>query len=317
MRYLFILVFILVSIAYAQPIIIQNVYSDEASDGCIVFDQNQQHIIAYFEMNEFFIGDLYDDWIHNMCANYGYLSFVIPEPIDGYHLNSAYLSYRIVEMFGDNIPHNYPQFDLTSGVVEPPLLIEHIDFGSTITWQDINPVILDEPAVMMDSLTTGWQIFPLTSYVQSDIDSGRNFTQYRMRLLHDSDWDSMDDCIMIGYDSPGYRPYLSLEFVPDSTAALDDVTTSPVIRLSNSPNPFFINTDISYELSRNEKIEISIYNMKGQRIKTVIDGEFDKGKHNVVWDGKDNKGISVSSGVYFYKLKTPNKSIIKKCLLLK
>jgi len=86
----------------------------------------------------------------------------------------------------------------------------------------------------------------------------------------------------------------------------------------NYPNPFNPTTTISYQINQSGKVALSIYNIKGEKIKTLINEFKQTGKHAVVWNGKDNNGKTVSSGVYFYKLSINGKSkAIKKCLLLK
>jgi agmatine deiminase len=84
------------------------------------------------------------------------------------------------------------------------------------------------------------------------------------------------------------------------------------------PNPFNPTTTISFSLTKDSKIELVIYNTKGQRIKTLAQNDFIKGSHSITWNGVDEKGSSLSSGVYFYKLSVNNKTeVMKKMLLLK
>jgi tetratricopeptide (TPR) repeat protein len=86
----------------------------------------------------------------------------------------------------------------------------------------------------------------------------------------------------------------------------------------NYPNPFNPETTISFSIPEDSKVELSIYNIRGQKVKTLIKDEFKMGFHNVIWNSKDNNGKSVATGVYFYKLKVDGKDIsVKKCLLLK
>jgi len=64
--------------------------------------------------------------------------------------------------------------------------------------------------------------------------------------------------------------------------------------------------------------ELLIFNLKGQKVKTLLKGSLEKGLHTIKWNGIDDRGKSVSSGVYFYRLKSAdNQQIVKKCLLLK
>lgn len=86
---------------------------------------------------------------------------------------------------------------------------------------------------------------------------------------------------------------------------------------SNYPNPFNPTTQISFSTSQEGKVNLSVYNIKGQLVKTLINTRIVSGSHIVNWNGQDNIGKRVSSGVYFYKLKTNEKEISKKMLLLK
>jgi hypothetical protein len=87
----------------------------------------------------------------------------------------------------------------------------------------------------------------------------------------------------------------------------------------NYPNPFNPETMISFSVAQTSLFVIlDVFNIKGQKVKTLVNEALPAGKHSVVWDGKDEKGKNVSSGVYFYKLNIDDKIITsKKCLLLK
>ena len=85
----------------------------------------------------------------------------------------------------------------------------------------------------------------------------------------------------------------------------------------NYPNPFNPNTTIHFELHRASAIKLDVYNVKGQFIISLIDDYLERGVHKIQWMGKDENGQSVSSGVYFYRLKTDYFSDIKQMILLK
>lgn len=89
------------------------------------------------------------------------------------------------------------------------------------------------------------------------------------------------------------------------------------IEITNYPNPFNPDTRIEYSIPSESKIELSIYNIKGQKVKTLIKGTQQPGSYSIIWDGKDKNEKKVGSGLYFYKLKTKNKELTKKMLLLK
>ena len=85
----------------------------------------------------------------------------------------------------------------------------------------------------------------------------------------------------------------------------------------NYPNPFNPTTTILFSLPKEEVIELIIFNIKGQKVKTLFKGNIEAGKHKAVWNGKDANEKPVSSGVYFYKLKAGKKELIRKMLMLK
>ena len=89
--------------------------------------------------------------------------------------------------------------------------------------------------------------------------------------------------------------------------------------IGNHPNPFNPTTTISFSVAQSSSfVTLDIYNIKAQKIKTLIQGYFGSGFHNAVWNGNDDLGEPVSSGVYFYKLNVNGKTeATKKMLLLK
>ncbi|MCK4339300.1 MAG: T9SS type A sorting domain-containing protein, partial [Candidatus Cloacimonetes bacterium] len=71
---------------------------------------------------------------------------------------------------------------------------------------------------------------------------------------------------------------------------------------ANYPNPFYPKTSISYSLKNNSNVILEIYNLKGQKVKTLVNDNVSVGNHKVFWNGKDNYGKAVSSGIYLYRL---------------
>ena len=86
----------------------------------------------------------------------------------------------------------------------------------------------------------------------------------------------------------------------------------------NYPNPFNPTTTISFSIPKESTVELYIYNIKGQKIKTLVSDQFTVGQHSIIWNGDDDFGNSISSGVYLYKLNVNGKTeLVRKCLLLK
>jgi PKD repeat protein len=85
----------------------------------------------------------------------------------------------------------------------------------------------------------------------------------------------------------------------------------------NYPNPFNPTTRIEFSLPQPGKVRLDVYNIAGQVVQTLIDGQLDAGYHGVVWDGRDGDGRPVASGIYFYRLQTADVTATRKMVLLK
>ena len=87
----------------------------------------------------------------------------------------------------------------------------------------------------------------------------------------------------------------------------------------NYPNPFNPTTVIRYSTysARFTHTTLKVYNILGQKLRTLVDEPKGRGNHEVIWDGKDDKGKEVASGIYFYQLKVGEFTESKKMLLLK
>ncbi|HHM01873.1 MAG TPA: PKD domain-containing protein [Caldithrix abyssi] len=98
---------------------------------------------------------------------------------------------------------------------------------------------------------------------------------------------------------------------------IEDVEKDLGFKLAgNSPNPFNPVTTITYVLPENARVRLDIYNVLGQRVKTLVDGQVEAGINSVVWNGKDAVGNQVSSGFYVYQLTINNKDVLRKKMLM-
>ena len=85
----------------------------------------------------------------------------------------------------------------------------------------------------------------------------------------------------------------------------------------NYPNPFNPSTQILFSVPKTEKVSLVVFNLLGQKVATLVDGLLVQGTHAVTWNGRDSRGFQLSSGVYFYTLKTASFVASKKMLMLK
>jgi hypothetical protein len=92
----------------------------------------------------------------------------------------------------------------------------------------------------------------------------------------------------------------------------------------NYPNPFNLSTSIPFTVNSKRKTEnspvrttLTIYNILGQKVKTLLDEKKKPGKYEVIWDGRDESGKKVASGIYFYRIKAADFTEVRKMVLLK
>ncbi|MEL6822560.1 MAG: T9SS type A sorting domain-containing protein, partial [Calditrichota bacterium] len=74
----------------------------------------------------------------------------------------------------------------------------------------------------------------------------------------------------------------------------------------NFPNPFNPETTIAFDVAENAQVTLEVFNMLGQRISILTDQRMQPGNYKVVWNGQDDNGLTVPSGVYLYRLQTSN-----------
>ena len=101
-------------------------------------------------------------------------------------------------------------------------------------------------------------------------------------------------------------------------AGAEDTVPIPTELGSCYPNPFNPSTTISFSVANdNCPVSIEVYNLKGQKVRTLLSSSLPKGKHSVVWNGKDDANEIVASGVYFIRMNTPAYHKTTKALLSK
>ncbi len=147
----------------------------------------------------------------------------------------------------------------------------------------------------------------------------------------DNQWEPMDRYLYL-YNTQGFLEellhqyyyyggwddqYRVLLYMDEHTDVEDEILQPSSIDITNYPNPFNPETTIQFQLNYSEPINLSIINIKGQRVRTLINEYRAAGEHRYNWDGKDDVGEPLPSGIYFYHLSGKTFSISGKMLLLK
>ncbi len=121
-----------------------------------------------------------------------------------------------------------------------------------------------------------------------------------------------DDFLMVKMFSPDEAAVTSVKQINHA-----DLPKSFELQ-QNYPNPFNPTTSIGFSLAETGNVRLEIYNMLGQRVRTLMNRPMIAGHHEVTWDAKDDLGRTVAAGVYFYRLKTQdNLKFVKKMVLMK
>ncbi len=94
-------------------------------------------------------------------------------------------------------------------------------------------------------------------------------------------------------------------------------TPQEYVLTQNYPNPFNPSTAISFQLPAASEVSLVIYDLTGQAVKQLASGKFARGKHEAMWDGKNEAGVRVASGVYVYRLKAGEFAARRKLVLMK
>ena len=130
--------------------------------------------------------------------------------------------------------------------------------------------------------------------------------------------------IIPGFNGTSTAAGTATIFIDDITAVTDSLSTTGESVLpgkfrlyQNYPNPFNPVTTIQYNLPVTGNVQLTVYDISGREITTLVNGQLEAGSHSVKWDGRIRNGEKVASGVYIYRLKMDNYLESKKLLLIK
>lgn len=113
-------------------------------------------------------------------------------------------------------------------------------------------------------------------------------------------------------------PVNRLVFEYSDVSANDDPASPPLnSTITLYPNPFNESTTVQFELAKTAVTSLSVYNLKGQKLRVLHNSSLNSGQHKIVWDGKDSQGKPVNSGIYLIRMDSDNSCSVHKVMLLK
>ncbi len=215
-------------------------------------------------------------------------------------------------------------------------VLENFEFSSDMTI----PVFLQEvlypvhdfyAETYFNRVTLYWGSMPTrNSKSKKETKTGRYFQGVRLYI---------DDIMIadmveghdyeVGYVSPGTHVFSAVNVYTTGVSEPVEIEVSvvhnddPGIKpyetalLGNTPNPFNPSTAIRFSLREDMPVTLAIYNIRGQKVRTLIDERMERGEHTAQWLGDDDSGKPCSSGVYLYRMQTACKTETKKMIMMK
>jgi len=136
----------------------------------------------------------------------------------------------------------------------------------------------------------------------------------------DTSWTGYEEITFWAADTSGETDRCKVRFTVKKGIGVADNNSESIpehfVLFPNYPNPFNPSTSIRYELARSVSVELKIYNQLGHEVRTLIMQNQESGPYNATWNGRDNHGNRVSSGMYIYQLKAGNFVQTRKMVLI-
>ena len=181
--------------------------------------------------------------------------------------------------------------------------------GDFNTWQVGVNIMGDDD---MDGIYTASILFP----------SG-TLKHQEYKFVNGNEYESIENRVLMIDDSETEQ-HLDTVYFNNEEVNTQESTISVLSNLNIYPNPFITGdnaksnaVNISFELTKSQNVEVKIFNLKGQFIKTIVNQKMQAGIHNFMWNGVDFQNQNVVSGVYLYRIKMGNNTLVKKITIVK
>lgn len=129
-------------------------------------------------------------------------------------------------------------------------------------------------------------------------------------------WGTIIGILDYSWDFYGLNPRFPEDMMADVDAPISEINAIATLE-GNYPNPFNPTTTVKYNMEESANVSIDIYNVKGRKVKTLVNDVQSAGSHTEVWNGSNDNGETVGSGIYFMKMRAGNVESTKKMVLMK
>ena len=309
--------FSLFIIPLSADTIIDSVYSDHILDGCIMFRQSLQS----FMVDNYTYGMGTGDWGISMIEPdpnsrmRSYISFELPQIPDGYELDSVYVRLYQYYCLGNDVENVFPIWNVPGGDTMF-CIMDHIDYGDELDvsdWTKGDPgdtgTLHTNIGIISDIGEDGYRFLDITDYVLYDYNNIKDKTQYRIRFPIETDWDYLGDLTNFSTSNSAVVNHRPLIFIYcTSNASIGDNIIPEVFNISLYPNPVKSELICKFSMVKKEEVEVSLFNIKGQKMKNVLNRFVRAGDNILTIDMK-----CLNESIYLLKVDVKNSnSVIKK-----
>jgi hypothetical protein len=186
------------------------------------------------------------------------------------------------------------------------------NYARQVGWADLNiDTTADLPLMTNGQRLNAWYLrFVVSPNTRSQL------------VTFDTTWDDRNGSALFGLidGSTEITPAFQRGFLSIGVVGIDDnglTMPEEFALMQNYPNPFNPETNIDFSLPKEQEVSLVVFNLLGQQIRTLVSGALGPGQHTAHWDGHNDKGAQVPSGVYFYRLYTSEFSQTNKMVLVR
>ena len=254
----------------------------------------------------------WDATAHTDAMMFHYNGVRISEANDHGMMAAVWQDSQRARMFNYYSDTDYSQFANT------PEIYISVSPNNGDTWSE--PIVLNNVETPELAGRKPMYVYPADKVIFTGMQGNQEVGKLGILFYDDYTWGS-------NVNAPAYHPtpdggevvFMELQIVFPYGVDSDDpvVTPAPSILHPNFPNPFNPSTTISFDMPKSGHARLSVYNVKGQLVRALLNEQRGFGSHSVVWDGTDANGNTVPSGLYFYRLNTDNHSETRKMMLMK
>ncbi len=257
----------------------------------------------------------------NSC-NRSYISFELPPILENYYLDSVNVRLYQFESIcngSDQGGNAFPEWNVAGGDTIK-CIMSHIDYGFQLDFEDWEKGDVGNPftfthniGTVTDSGIDGYRYLNITDNVLLDYDLGRILTQFRIAFEINTDGDSLRDEVSFTTfesDIEIYQPKLYFYF-SDGSAVEDKLLQKLGFSIFITPNPVSESSKISFLTLTPSLSIINLYNIKGQFVRSIFEGNIEKGLKEVFFCKEE-----LSNGIYFVKIQIGSKQVMKKIVVI-